>query len=274
VLSLPATTVDYERLDRLIEEGLPQHYASAEPFAHTMIEDFLRPEAASAAAHEVAITEIAREKNFYGTFEKYKLSDSSRFGSVIARIMEELNGPEFISRLEKITGIAGLRADPTLEGGGIHRIGHGGYLKVHTDFNFHRHSQEYRRLNLLVYLNEDWDEAWGGGLELWTKDMKERAAAYQPLFNRAVLFTTTDESYHGHPDPLQSPEGRYRHSLALYYYTKEAPVEGKHFDASTMTNYQPRPGEQFDGSHRLHQAQIRFPLVRRLLKSLKGLIGR
>jgi hypothetical protein len=82
-----------------------------------------------------------------------------------------------------------------------------------------------RRLNLLLYLNYDWDPKWGGALELWDKDVKARVKAYLPIANRVVVFTTTDTAFHGHPDPLTSPKGRYRKSIALYYYTNGRPEE-------------------------------------------------
>lgn len=81
--------------------------------------------------------------------------------------MAELNGPEFRAWLSDVTGIPGLLADPELEGGGIHQIPTGGYLKIHTDFNWNKRLEMHRRVNVLLYLNEDWDEDWGGHIEFW-----------------------------------------------------------------------------------------------------------
>ena len=107
--------------------------------------------------------------------------------------------------------------------------------------------------------------------------MSRRGAAYEPLWNRAVVFSTTDESYHGHPDPLTSPAGVFRNSIALYYYTKDLPAVGYRFERSEMTNYQPRPGERFRGSgrltHMLHQIEIRHPRLRRLTGAVRHLLG-
>ena len=106
--------------------------------------------------------------------------------------------------------------------------------------------------------------------------MSQCVAAYAPLWNRAVIFSTTDESFHGHPDPLTTPQGKFRNSIALYYYTKDAPAEGYRFKRSQMTNYQARPGESFGAAgllrHALHQAEIRHPWVRKLTKPLKSLL--
>jgi Rps23 Pro-64 3,4-dihydroxylase Tpa1-like proline 4-hydroxylase len=127
--------------------------------------------------------------------------------------------------LEKLTGIAGLIPDPHLRGGGLHEIRQGGALGVHADFNFYKRLNLYRRLNLLIYLNANWAEEWGGHLELWDRTGKQCVQRVAPIFNRAVIFDTSNFSYHGHPHPLQCPPDRSRKSLALYYYTVEAPAD-------------------------------------------------
>jgi glycosyltransferase involved in cell wall biosynthesis len=125
--------------------------------------------------------------------------------------------------LEKLTGIEGLIADPTLLGGGMHKIESGGKLSIHADSRKHTINGNYRRINLLVYLNKDWNKEWGGSLQLWDKDMTTMVQDIQPLFNRVVIFNTGADTYHGHPHPLNTPNGMSRISLALYYYTKENP---------------------------------------------------
>jgi glycosyltransferase involved in cell wall biosynthesis len=125
--------------------------------------------------------------------------------------------------LEKLTGIKGLIADPTLLGGGMHKIDSGGKLSIHADSRKHAITGDYRRINLLVYLNKDWNKEWGGSLQLWNNDMTTMVQDIQPFFNRVVIFNTGGDTYHGHPHDLNTPEGVSRISLALYYYTKENP---------------------------------------------------
>jgi hypothetical protein len=269
--------IDYDHLEQLLRDGAAEQYQHNSPYPHIAIENFLTETGAQRAYGEIVATPVPREKINYSTYLKYRQSDRSKIGPEVGSIIDALNSDAFLSFVERLTGIPELLADPTLEGGGIHRIGTGGFLKIHTDFNFHRESGLFRRLNILVYLNPDWDESWGGALELWNSDMSRREAAYPPIWNRAVIFSTTDESYHGHPDPLSTPDGVFRNSIALYYYTKEPPAAGYHFDRSEMTNYQPRPGEQFSGRGRLtyalHQLEIRHPLIRKVTGGLKRLIG-
>jgi len=132
--------------------------------------------------------------------------------------------------------------DETLEGGGLHQSERGGFLNVHADFTVHPHRRDWRRrLNLLLYLNTEWDESYGGYLELWDTEMHACRKKIGPILNRCVIFSTDPTSFHGHPDPMTCPPGTTRKSLALYYFTQEeAPLV-------RSTEYRARPGEGVRG---------------------------
>jgi hypothetical protein len=160
------------------------------------------------------------------------------FPPLFGAVADELNTPEFASWLSELTGISGLIPDPSLEGGGLHQSGRGGFLNVHTDFSMHHYRKNWRRrVNVIIYLNPDWQEQWGGALEFWEQSMRRCAARYQPRLNHAVIFTTDERSLHGFPDPLRCPEKVSRKSLAFYYYT----VEADRATAARSTDYRPRP---------------------------------
>tara|TARA_Y100000287_G_scaffold143386_1_gene118113 strand:- start:3 stop:521 length:519 start_codon:yes stop_codon:yes gene_type:complete len=130
-----------------------------------------------------------------------------------------------------LTGIEEiLIPDPYFLGGGLHEIKKGGFLKIHSDFNFHPQMKLSRRLNLLLYLNKDWQEDYGGHIEFWDRSMKECGKKFLPIFNRMVIFSTTHSSFHGHPEPLNCPETRSRKSIALYYYSNGRPKNEVHKD--------------------------------------------
>jgi hypothetical protein len=160
--------------------------------------------------------------------------DDSIMGPVTRHLLAEFNSSAFMEFLENLTGITGLVPDPHFYGGGLHQSVRGGYLNVHADFNSHPLTGLERRLNLLLYLNRDWKEEYGGALELWDSEMKKAEDAIYPLFNRCLIFTTSDISFHGHPHPLESPEGVTRRSLALYYYTKDPPRDSKGLAHNTL----------------------------------------
>lgn len=146
------------------------------------------------------------------------------FGPNTKIFMHFLNSEPFLNFLQILTGIKEtLICDPYFSGGGQHEIKKGGFLKVHADFNKHPKLGLDRRINVLVYLNKDWNESYGGHFELWDEEMKNCVKKIPPTFNTMAIFSTTDFSYHGHPDPLNCPSNMSRKSLALYYYSNGRP---------------------------------------------------
>jgi Rps23 Pro-64 3,4-dihydroxylase Tpa1-like proline 4-hydroxylase len=202
-----------------------QVYAQAQPFPHIVIDNFLPESVLDAVLAEFPTPEQITWQSFQNKAEKKLASrDETQMGDATRFLLYQFNSSTFISFLEDLTGIAGIIPDPHFEGGGMHQIQRGGYLKMHVDFNWHERLKLDRRLNVLLYLNRDWPEAYGGHLQLWDKDMTACQQKILPLFNRFVIFSTTDFSYHGHPDPLTCPDDRTRRSLALYYYSNGRPA--------------------------------------------------
>jgi Rps23 Pro-64 3,4-dihydroxylase Tpa1-like proline 4-hydroxylase len=221
---------------------LADTYQKNRPFPHIQLEEFLDPEIALAIAKEfpAAGTDAWTQYKHHNE-NKLGMAKRELFPPKLGVVADELNSPEFVSWLSKLTGIPHLHADASLEGGGLHQSGRGGFLNVHTDFSMHHYHKNWRRrVNVIVYLNPGWKEEWGGAIEFWEKGekgVKACAAKYAPLLNRAVIFTTDDRSLHGFPDPLSCPEGESRKSLAFYYYTQE---ENAHV-AAHSTDYYSRP---------------------------------
>ncbi len=205
---------------------LSEKYRNAHPFPHIYFDDFFDADALRPVVEE--FPELGKEKadiNYVNPNEdKFASKGEARLGPAAKDLVHLLNSEPFLQFLQEMTGIQEtLIPDPYLEGGGYHQIKPGGFLKVHVDFHKHRAMQLDRRINVLVYLNEDWHEEYGGHFELWERDMSKCAVRIAPLFNRMAIFSTTDYSWHGHPDPLTCPPDRSRRSLALYYYTNGRP---------------------------------------------------
>jgi Rps23 Pro-64 3,4-dihydroxylase Tpa1-like proline 4-hydroxylase len=237
-----------------------ERYSAAKPFPHIAIDDFLHPEVLDAVVRDFPSPNAAPwEAMVDKDQKKFAANVVSKMAPSVRRVLYFLNSREVINFLEKLTGIEGLIPDPHYAGGGCHELRPGGFLKVHADFNWHKQMRLDRRINLLVYLNKDWQPEYGGNLELWDTTMKHKVAEYAPLFNRCVIFNTTDFSYHGNPVPVSCPAGRSRRSLAFYYYTNGRPAG--EVSQSHGTLFKNRPGEATVGEVTVSFAQRIVPPI-------------
>ncbi|MBV8548823.1 MAG: 2OG-Fe(II) oxygenase [Alphaproteobacteria bacterium] len=217
---------------------MKQRYQQAPVFPHIAIDQFLDADTLQQAAADFPpISGDGWIHYQHVNEDKGGLNKRDLIPPRLLAIIDRLNSPDFVAWLSELTGIPNLVPDTALEGGGLHQIERGGFLNIHADFTVHPHHRMWRRrVNVLVYLNDDWQDSFGGHLELWTRDMKQCFEKIRPDFNRCVIFNTDFDSYHGHPTPLACPEDRTRRSIALYYFTVENKPPGK-----VATNYRARP---------------------------------
>jgi len=213
-------------------------YRSAEPYPNIYLDNFLEEWAAEKALSEFPDVKDAGWIHYVHVNEKkHGLNKMDLLPPFIQQVIKELNSPEFVAYLSKLTGIPGLKSDDMLEGGGLHQSKRGGFLNIHADFTVHPHKRKWkRRVNILVYLNKDWKPEYRGDLELWDKKMEGCITKIAPIFNRCAMFNTDEDSYHGLPDPIMCPEDMTRKSIALYYFTEETEAP-----KLRSTNYQARP---------------------------------
>lgn len=245
--------------------ALAERYSTPQPFPHIVLDDFLDPDVLRRVLSE--FPESAGRDCFMRDQErlKFQFNPAECQGPFTRMLFAELNSAAFLLFLSELTGIRGLIADPYHAGAGLHETKRGGHLGIHADFPEHGSMLVKRRLNLLIYLNEDWQADYGGELELWDKHMRAATQRILPVFGRAVIFSTDRDTYHGHPEPLTCPEGRSRRSIAAYYYT--AIPEGESQIGRT-TNFRQRPGtaDKRDWSLMLEQLKADWlpPAIRRL----------
>jgi Rps23 Pro-64 3,4-dihydroxylase Tpa1-like proline 4-hydroxylase len=259
----------HQRLDRIATSNVVS-YASALPYPHVVIDrlfddwvletilaEFPSPRSKNWSVHEFP--------------EEIKLqSKSEREIPLFTRhFLYALNSASFLRFLERLTGVGDLIGDPQFEGGGLHQIVRGGKLGIHADFNKHTRFWLDRRLNMLIYLNKDWKEEYGGYFELWDPTMTRMVSKVAPLFNRVVIFTTSACSYHGHPDPLACPPDMTRKSLALYYYTNGGESVAQSATRHS-TLFKARPGERFRINARQIARDLTPPLLWRAVSNVLG----
>lgn len=208
--------------------ALAGRYRGAQPWPHIVMRDFLRDDLLDRVAREFPDLAVpgADRIDFANAYERKRASAGMAALSPSAFwLVSFLNSDIFLTYLQRLTSLEEtLISDPYLAGGGYHEIERGGHLKIHADFNKHPYLDLDRRLNLLIFLNRDWQPDWGGQLLLCGDSADDVQVAIEPHFNTAVLFTTTSHTLHGHPDPLRCPAERRRRSLALYYFSTGRPA--------------------------------------------------
>lgn len=200
-----------------------------EPFDYWIIDNFTTPEIAKQLSNDFMDYNYPKWYTYNNPLENKKsCNDWWEFPPKTYEFFMHLASSGFVEQIKSITGIESLYPDIGLHGAGWHIHGTGGKLNVHLDYSIHPKLKLQRKLNLILYLTEDWNPNWGGGLEFWTHDStnntpKDKRVVIENVFNRAILFDTTQNSWHGFPEPITCPENVYRKSIAFYYLTDIPP---------------------------------------------------
>lgn len=210
-------------------------YRDARPYPHAVFDGFVGEPIARALAGRFP------EPSHPGWLRRDYAEQSARLGQLqrkgfegvdplVRHLLAEMNGMAFIDFLESVTGVSGLIPDPHFRGAGLSATLPGGHLALHADFNRDRTRHLERTVTVLYYLCPDWQPEWGGALELWDEGRTRCEAQYLPVLDRLIVMAHGDTFWHGHPAPLACPGGRFRASVAAYYYVARA-VPGEDEDA-------------------------------------------
>jgi Rps23 Pro-64 3,4-dihydroxylase Tpa1-like proline 4-hydroxylase len=231
------------RLETLAGDKAEEYKANS-PYPHIYFDNFLPIAVAEAALQEFPEPKEADWHNSQDVNQRKKLAfdKAEKLPSPIRDVLYFLNSRSMLQFLETLTGISGVLPDPYFAGGGLHQIRPGGLLEVHADFSYHKQIRLDRRINVLIYLNKDWKEEYGGHFELWDRNVTRAEKKILPLFNRCAVFSTTSISFHGHPEPLTCPPDRNRKSIATYYYSNGRPEEDPGLTHRHEVAFQQRPG--------------------------------
>jgi SAM-dependent methyltransferase len=222
-------------------------FIAAEPFRHVVIDGFLETDSADSLLKDFPAFDRRKAVNEMGAIGgKAVYENLADISSFYARFSEYVTSPNFLEAISRITGIENLLADETQFGGGTHENLHGQELDPHVDFNYDESKWVHRRLNLLLYLNKEWEESWGGSIELHSnprRPKENQVKSFLPIFNRCVIFETNEYSWHGFPK-IRLPVNKQhlsRKSVSIYLYTGE------------------RPGEEIAPSHGTFYVQRQLP---------------
>ena len=160
---------DFEKLGR----DKNSQYVNASPFPHIVLDNLFKNEVLNNILNEFPGNLDVIGNNFNNKVEKkLSINNTKLLSSQTNNFINFINSQNFINFLQHLTDVKEkLIPDPYLIGGGLHELRNDGYLNIHADFNLHPSMKLDRRLNLLIYLNKEWKDQYGGCLELWDKDM-------------------------------------------------------------------------------------------------------
>ena len=219
ILDLRAFTQALERLQN-DSESLQKTYLQARPYPHLVIDDLFNP-----ALLERLIAEFptAKNRDWLVWDTNHELKTTSRGIDGLSTFTQMfclwLNSREVINAIESIVGMKNLVGDPLFHGAGLHEMYRDGWLEMHADYTRHFTLPLVRRFNILIYLNQDWDDSWGGELVLQDSKNKSDRASYAPYFNRTIIFPTNAQTFHGVPNAVSCPINCSRKLLSIYYWT-------------------------------------------------------
>jgi len=265
---------EYADLQKVADQ-FKENYKNASPFPSISFKNFFNPEFLEKVLSEFPdLSKGSSLKLKHENSNKLASKGVERFGQYTIEFTSFLNSEPFLNFLRILTSIERqLIPDPYFFGGGFHEIKKGGFLKIHSDFNFHDTLKLDRRLNILTYLNKDWKEEYGGHFELWDEKMEKCESKILPEFNTLALFSTTSLSYHGHPNPLDCPDDRSRKSLALYYYSNGRPdneiISGLE-EHSTLYQKRKEDNTSFKSSLKKLAKDFTPPIIFRGIQNLKN----
>lgn len=258
--TLPITINDGIHLDskaaKAFGESLSGEYCFADPFPHIVIDNFLPNVLIDKILNNFPKDKLENDVVFemgYAGLHKRQVAPVDCNG-FCRDMFGFFNSAPIVQFLESLTTIPSLIPDPYFTGGGFHETSTGGKLGIHADFRINNQLHLNRRLNMIIYLNKEWEEEYGGKLELWDKSMQNKVHSIAPIYNRCVIFNTDADSFHGHPDPLTTPENIKRRSLALYYYTASKRIYDDSVSHSTM--YKARANEDAATKREIRRSTI------------------
>lgn len=193
------------------------------PFDHCVIDNFFQKKVALQLENEFPSFNSDKWDVYNNAIEVKKTCNNwNAFPPITYQVFNYLNSDEFLKILRSVIfKNKKLYPDIGLNGGGWHMHKRGGKLNHHLDYSLHPKLGLQRKLNIIIYLNSNWKKEWDGNLGFWSNESDEKPGKLEkqivPKFNRAILFDTTQNSWHGLTNSLKCPKNEFRKSIAVYY---------------------------------------------------------
>jgi len=225
------------------------------PFPHVIIPEFIKPEYYNQIKSKLPSEPNENWWKYENPLEvKYALDNLELMDNDIRNVFYSLSHEVTIDKFKKIFNIPDLEYDPYCHGSGLHMHPRYGRLNLHLDYEIHPILNKQRRLNIILYLNDDWNPEWNGDTQLWNgnETVSECVIKSYPKENTAIVFVTTEKSWHGVPDIILCPNNFYRKTLAFYYISDVKNIKNVNKNGSDETGFRKkavfvkRPCDMYD----------------------------
>ncbi len=198
---------------------LKKKFDEGQPFKYVIIDNLL--DEGFAKRLSMQFPSIDRMKTKYNGINERKAEHSGKefLTPPFNKLKEILFSKEFLYFIEQVSTIKNLIVLDDRFGYGLHQGGNGSFLDIHIDYNLHPFKKKQRRLNLLIFLNEQWEENWGGMLQFWDSNVTKCITSIEPKFNRCIIFECNDISFHGY-NKIHCQESITRKSFYTYFFSE------------------------------------------------------
>ena len=194
---------------------------TSEPYDHIIIDNFIDLEYYTKIQSSFPTEPNNKWWRYNTPLEvKYTYDNLDELSAPIKNVFYALSHELIINKLKQLFNIPNLEHDPYCHGAGLHMHPRYGRLNMHLDYEVHPITNKQRRLNIILYLNDDWQQSWNGDTQLWNRAMTECVIRSYPKSNTAIIFVTTEQSWHGVPEIIKCPENMYRKTIAFYYVSE------------------------------------------------------
>lgn len=192
-------------------------YKNTIPYPYMKQDNFLNEVFALQVQNEILNISEEQWDRYDNPFEqKNTLRDKFNFPPLLKELFDKLTEDSFVKELSVLTG-HDLKLDTTRNFWGVHSYKPGDKLDIHVDAGYHPTLGLKKQVTLGIYLSYKWNEEYGCELEIWRGDncssndakIYEKVDSISPLFNRLIIFTCNDYSWHGNPiESLGNEESR------------------------------------------------------------------
>lgn len=245
------------------KETLKQQYESSKSGIGYFYLDNLLPEElaleiynAFPEAKDMVLKKSIRE-------DKYVAAQMNLYNPLLEEIIYAFQDAKIVDVVAEICGLKGAIPDENLYAGGISMMGHKQFLNPHLDNSHDKDRKLWRILNLLYYVTPEWEESYGGNLELWPDGLKNPQITIHSKFNRLAVMATHNRSLHS-VSPVTYTG--YRCCVSNYYFS-QSPVHDD--DTFHVTSFRGRPENKLTDKILQADAWLRMG-IRKIFK--KGIV--